>query len=280
MSPLRFLSPAALLLLAACGNPEAPAADVENDLIADNEPEITLEPKEPGTDFPDATLNGWTYTEERLDFDIDADTYELGVQSPEAGQTMCANSAKGQHIHLIVDNEPYVAVYEPTFEHDIEDGSHYILTFLSRSYHESIKTDAAHQAVYADFDGGGVVRRAPIEEPMLFYSRPKGTYVGRDAETILLDFYPVNVELGDEYKVKVEVADQKAPEDESPSNDVLPPAATFVVDEWQPYLLRGLRMGENTVTLTLIDSTGARVEAPLNPVQRTFTLEADPIDEI
>ena len=280
MKPTTLLLPASLLALASCGE-EAPAADVETQVAASvDEPTITLEPKAPGTDFPDATITKWAYEEGAFDYDYDASTYELGAQSPDAEQTTCANSAKGQHIHLIVDDQPYVAKYEPEFEYEVEDGSHYILTFLSRSYHESIKTDAAHRAELVEVEGGSFTRNAPIEEPMLFYSRPKGTYVGEDAESILLDFYPVNLELGADYKVKVEVADQKAPEDESPANDVLPPAATFVVDAWQPYLLEGLPMGEHTVTLTLIDGEGATVDAPLNPVSRTFTLEADPAAEM
>ena len=273
-----YLLPAFLLTL-ACGN-EEPAAEVEAEELDAPEMVVTLEPKEPGTDFPGAAIAELSYTDGTFEYTLDGGEYELGVQSPEADATMCANSAKGQHIHLIVDDEPYAAYYEPTFEHEIEEGSHYLLTFLSRSYHESIKTDAAHRAMYVDVDDGGFKRSAPIEDPMLFYSRPKGTYVGKDAENVLLDFYPVNVELGDEYKVKVEIGRQDAPVDDSPTDDVLPPAATFVVDEWQPYLLRGLPMGENHVTLTLIDSAGNRVEAPLNPVRRTFTLEADPAAEM
>ena len=258
-----LLLPASLLALASCGE-EAPAADVEDEVADVPEVAITLEPKAPGTDFPDATITKWTYEGGAFDYDYDASTYELGAQSPDADQTMCANSAKGQHIHLIVDDQPYVAKYESEFEHEVEDGSHYILTFLSRSYHESIKTDAAHRAELVEVEDGSFAMSAPIEEPMLFYSRPKGTYVGKDTESILLDFYPVNLELGADYKVKV---------------DVDAADTSFVVDAWQPYVLEGLPMGENTVTLTLIDAAGATVEAPLNPVSRTFTLEADPAAE-
>jgi hypothetical protein len=35
-------------------------------------------------------------------------------------------------------------------------------------------------------------------------------------------------------------------------------------------------MGENKIKLTLIDKTGEVVQAPLNPVERVFTLKADP----
>ena len=251
--------------LAACDTNTAAEADENATTAAElpaQAPAITLTPKDPGTDFPDAAITKWAYANGAFDYDYDAATYELGAQSPDAGSTMCANSAKGQHIHLIVDNAPYVAKYEPEFQHEIADGEHRILTFLSRSYHESIKTDAAHRASLVTVRDGGFASEAPITEPMLFYSRPKGTYTGKDTENVLLDFYPVNVELGDDYKVRVETGGQ-----------------TFTVDEWRPYLLRGLPMGENTVTLTLVDGAGQPVAAPLNPVSRTFTLAADPLGQ-
>ena len=247
----------AAALLASCGETETSETAVTDEAPATA---ITIEPKAPGTDFPDAHLTNFVYEGGTFTYGYDSDTYELGEQSPDAGSTMCANSAKGQHIHLIVDNEPYIAKYEPEFAHDLADGEHRILTFLSRSYHESIKTDEAHRAVQVDVAGGGFASQEPITEPMLFYSRPKGTYVGKDAETLLLDFYPVNLELGADYKVKVETGD-----------------FSTVLDEWRPYLLKGLPMGENTVTLTLVDGAGNMVDAPLNPVSRTFTLEADPM---
>jgi hypothetical protein len=95
---------------------------------------------------------------------------------------------------------------------------------------------------------------------MLFYSRPKGTYVGKDTEKLLLDFYPVNVTLGADRKVKVDVNGQQI----------------ALLDTWQPYALGGLPMGKNKVTLTLTDGTGKAIDTPLNPVTREFTLKADP----
>ena len=51
-----------------------------------------------------------------------------------------------------------------------------------------------------------------------------------------------------------------------------------MIDTWQPYYIEGLPMGENTVTLTLVDGSGQTVDTPLNPVSRTFTLAADPAE--
>ncbi len=255
---MNFTKYAPLLLSAAVACNTAETGEVVTEEV--EVPAITLEAKTAGTDFGDATITDVTYKDGTFTYAYDAETYKLGEQTPDATSTMCANSDKGQHIHLIIDNEPYIAKYEASFEQEVADGDHYMLSFLSRSYHESIKTDAAHRAVMATVAGGTIATMSPIEQPMLFYSRPKGEYVGKDTESILLDFYPVNAPLGADYKVKVEVG-----------------TLSETLDVWQPYVLKGLPMGENTVTLTLVDGTGATVEAPLNPVSRTFTLVADPM---
>jgi len=213
----------------------------------------------------DAAINSMTYKDKKFKFVIAGDSYKLGAQTPDAPQKMCANSGKGQHIHLIIDNGPYAAKYTDEFEYELSDGEHYLLAFLSRSYHESIKTKEAHVAKKITVKDGSIVAEEDITQPMLFYSRPKGTYTGKaETDKVMLDFYLVNCTLGDEYKVKVKVND----------------SAEFTVDKWQPYFLEGLPLGDNTVTLTLVDAQGNPVDTPLNPVSRTFTLKADPADSV
>ena len=223
--------------------------------------DITLTDMPATEEFPSATIDEVTYRAGTFDYRITGD-FELGEQTDDAESVMCANSGKGQHIHLIVDNEPYIAKYEPTFDQPVADGEHHILTFLSRSYHESIKTDAAHRAMKVNVTNGAFGSPVAIEEAMLFYSRPKGTYTGKkETENVMLDFYPVNVELGSEYRVKADINGKE-----------------FMIDEWKPYFVKGLPLGDNTITLTLMAGDSA-VQTPLNPVRRTFTLQADPTEE-
>jgi hypothetical protein len=220
--------------------------------------EIKMSPFEFSVQFPDAAISKMDYKMGDFTFVIQGN-YQLGQQTPDAPQKMCANSDKGQHIHIIVDNKPYEARYEPQFHYKIEDGEHYILAFLSRSYHESIKTQAASVLVKASIQDSSFKKLEPVTAPMLFYSRPKGAYVGADTKKVMLDFYLVNCTLGNQYKVKANVNDKE-----------------FIIDKWEPYYLEGLPMGENKIKLTLIDSSGAPVNSPLNPVERTFKLQAEP----
>ena len=176
---------------------------------------------------------------------------------------MCANSGKGQHIHLIVGTAPYAAKYVSEFAHEVADGDHQLLAFLSRSYHESIKSPDAFVGLNATIEGGTMTKSEPITDATLFYSRPKGTYVGKaNTDKVMLDFYLLNADLGPDYSLKADINGE-----------------AHILNKWQPYYIEGLPMGENTVTLTLLDKAGNKVDSPINPVSRTFTLKADPVEE-
>jgi len=264
-----FLSILAIVFVfAACSN------DVQNNATneetqeteqAETVQKYKLTPFEPSYDFPDAKLESMSYKNGKFTFTVTGESYKLGAQTPDAPQKMCANSAKGQHIHLIIDNQPYVAKYTNEFEYDVPDGEHYILAFISRSYHESIKHNGASIAKKVTVKDGSIVKEEPITEQMIFYSRPKGKYVGKaETDKVMLDFYLVNVGLSaNGNKVKVNINGEQE----------------FIVDSWQPYYIEGLPMGDNKIELTLLDKDGNPVASPLNPVERVFTLVADPVEE-
>src|SRR6266702_1578337 len=65
---------------------------------------------------------------------------------------------KGNHIHVILDNEPYEAYYElgqPFELRNVAAGKHTLRVFPSRPWHESYKNDGAFQMVEFTVKGGG-----------------------------------------------------------------------------------------------------------------------------
>jgi hypothetical protein len=193
-------------------------------------------------------------------FQFKVQNYALGAQTPDAGGLQCANSAKGQHIHFILDNQPYQASYSPDITVNLKPGHHVLLAFLSRSYHQSIKTHAAY--ILKEFD---VAEKSPdqfdAKAPHIFFSRPKGEYVGeRETKRILLDFYLVNCTLSENgYKVKATIND-----------------AEFILTKWEPYFIEGLRLGENKVKLELLDKNNKPVQTEYNGTGRIFKLVKEP----
>lgn len=224
---------------------------------------ITIYPKTNIKEFPNASLELIMPPSESMNrelevpFKFKVENYELGAQTEEAREDL-ANSANGQHIHLIIDNKPYSAHYEPEFIKTIESGNHYAIAFLSRSYHESVKNPNAYKVFQFSTGESTQVDMMDLSQPMLFYSRPKGTYSGEGAKKILFDFYLHNVELSEMgYKVRATINDK----------------TEFVFERWRPYFIEGLPMGENKIRIDLIDNEGNIVNPSVNSVERVFTLE-------
>jgi hypothetical protein len=71
-------------------------------------------------------------------------------------------TGKGNHIHVILDNQPYEAYYEldqPFELRNVIAGKHTLRVFPSRPWHESYKNDGAFQMVEFTVKGGGDVSK-------------------------------------------------------------------------------------------------------------------------
>ena len=186
-----------------------------------------------------------------LEFSFDVKNYKLGAQTEHEFQYSLANSKKGQHIHLIINNDPYSAHYTNKFKKKLDPDNGVILAFLSRSYHESVKNKNAY--IFTQY---GDLEKIDLDKQYLFYSRPKGTYTGQDTKKLLLDFYLVNTTISKNgNKVRATINDEE-----------------FLIDEWSPYYIEGLPKGEVKIKLELINSSGELIDSPFNPSIRTVIL--------
>ncbi|MBW1296674.1 hypothetical protein [Aquimarina litoralis] len=227
-------------------------------------PEITLEKLEGSPAYADAALVLDSPNEivakksGEMDFSFKVENYELGAQTTGPNPEKLANSGKGQHIHFILNNQPYSAHYEPSFKKEVPDGVHHLVAFLSRSFHESVKNE--NSVVVRKL----VVGENPedklgldMEAPTLIYSRPKGEYSGKGTEQVLLDFFVLNTTLSaDGNKVRAKINDKE-----------------FTITEWVPHVIKGLPLGEVSIQLELVDAQGNLIPGPFNKVNRTVTLK-------
>ena len=223
-------------------------------ISCDNSKKIKLTKLEGSPPYSNAKISAASITpenEKEYVFSFDVSNYELGAQTKNDIESQLANSAKGQHIHFIVNNGPYSAHYTNNFKKKLEKDNNVILAFLSRSYHESVKNPNAFVLTQIGEN------KIDLNKEFLFYSRPKGIYKGKDTEKLLLDFYLINTTISPNgNKVKATI------------NDV-----EFIITEWAPYYLEGLPKGEVTIKLELINSEGKLVNSPFNPSVRTVILE-------
>lgn len=182
----------------------------------------------------------------------------------------------GNHIHVILDNQPYEAYYnlDRPFElRNVSDGEHTIRVFPSRPWHESYKNEGAFQMVRFTVRNGGADANKPATtadgnkmsnagptpegkdmaesnagavdptKPILTYSRPKGEYKGEDANAIMIDFWLSNAKLkgdGGEYRIRYAV-DGGEPR---------------YIDKWAPIWLTGWPEGKHVIRFDLLDKDG------------------------
>ncbi len=201
----------------------------------------------------------------------------------------------GNHIHVILDNQPYEAYYNLDQEFElgnVSDGEHTLRFFPSRPWHESYKNEGAFKMVKFSVKNGGADTTKPATsnanqplsnanaaatpegkdmkestagavdaaKPLLTYSRPKGDYNNADAENIMIDFWLLNAKLqgdGGEYRVKYSVDGGEAK----------------FLEKWQPIWLIGWANGKHTVKLELVDKAGNLVDnGGYNSTTRDFNV--------
>ena len=220
----------------------------------DKSNKITLSKLEGSPPYLNAKISTASITlidNNEYDFSFDISDYELGAQTINNVENQLSNSGKGQHIHFILNNGPYSAHYTSNFKKKLNNDNNVILAFLSRSYHESVKNPNAFILTQI---GGDTI---DLNNEFLFYSRPKGTYKGKDTEKLLLDFYLINTTISPKgNKIKATINDTE-----------------FIISEWAPYYLEGLPKGEVNIKLELINSEGRLIDSPFNPSIRKVTLE-------
>lgn len=237
----------------------------------------------------DAVING-SKVEVKLDLSGDLKGY-MPHKDPATG--------KGNHIHVILDNQPYEAYYElgqPFELRNVVAGKHTLRVFPSRPWHESYKDDGAFQMVTFTVKGGGdatkptttnsgqtVASPSPAPspatppregkdyaastagdvdptKPLLTYSRPKGEYKGEDADPIMIDFWLANAKLkGDGGEYRI----RYIVDDDEPK----------FIEEWEPIWLAGWISGKHSVLVELLDKDDKPVDnGGYNSTKRDITV--------
>lgn len=209
---------------------------------------------------------------------IEGTTPRLSISRPTNGQTIRRGDVSlslslsswtlapdpGRHVHVIVDDEPYIAVrdvsspinlnqlVQENLGHELAEGTHVVRVFPSRGHHESVKTEGAFAMVMFHYRSATEGFELDAAAPLLTYSRPKGCSVS--GERLLLDFYVSNAQLSaDGYRVHYSIDD----------------AIEGDIASWVPHWIEGLPNMSHTIELTLIGADGEPVPGPFNNTRRT-----------
>ncbi len=184
------------------------------------------------------------------------------------------NLEMGPHLHLILDNEPYQAIYsvdEPIVIENLEPGTHSLRVFAARPWHESFKNQGAFAETTFHILTKTQANNPDPQVPLLTYSRPNGTY---GAEPIMLDFYLSHLS-------SKEIVKNSAVEG-LPSWRVKATVngESFILDQWQPVYLSGFKVGNNWIQLELLDDEGNSIENTFNNTVRLITYDPELEDSL
>ena len=212
----------------------------------------------------------------------------------------------GNHIHVILDNQPYEAYYElgqPFELRNVSEGKHTLRVFPSRPWHESYKNDGAMQMATFTVKGGGDASQptttntgakvadaknanataspsaSPAAAPEGKDMQP-GTAPGEIDHTKPLLTYsrPKGEYKGadaDAIMIDFWMAHGKLAGDggEYQVRYSVDGGAPKMLDKWEPIWLTGWTAGKHTIKLELVDKSGAPVEnGGFNTTTREITV--------
>lgn len=174
-----------------------------------------------------------------------------------------ADASDMRHIHLVLDNEPYRRIDDPTRPvvlENLSEGTHVLRAFPGWETHETVKEAGAFAVTVFH-----VGRATPnfgfnARGPLLTYSRPKGEITGPGADRILLDYYLTNIapnDLGESgFRVRPTIDGNTLPD----------------LTAWVPYYITNLPDGPHTIALQLIGRDGNPVPGPFNRAENRITV--------
>ena len=233
-----------------------------------------------------ATINGSTVNV-KLDLSGDLKGY-MPHKDPATG--------KGNHIHVILDNQPYEAYYEinqPFELRNVAEGKHTLRVFPSRPWHESYKSDGAFQMVEFTVKGGGDAAKPTTTKDGQVMASPAAKAEPSKAAAATASATPPRE--GKDYTTPSKAGDVDAtkplltysrPKGEYKAEDADPIMIDFwlsnaklqgdggqyrvrysidngeakFLDKWEPIWLSGWISGKHTVKLELVDKDGNLVD--------------------
>jgi archaellum component FlaG (FlaF/FlaG flagellin family) len=207
----------------------------------------------------------------------------------------------GNHIHVILDNQPYEAYYnlDEAFElRNVADGEHTIRVFPSRPWHESYKNDGAFQMVRFTVKNGGAdeTRPATTNSGQQMSGANSNSNANTSATPEGKDMQPTTAGSVDPKKPLLTYS---RPKGEYKNADADPVMIDFwlssgklkddggeyrvrytvdggspkYIDKWAPIWLLGWTAGKHTVKLELVDQNGETVDnGGYNATSRDITI--------
>jgi hypothetical protein len=215
---------------------------------------------------------------------------------------------KGNHIHVILDNQPYEAYYElnqPFELRNVSEGKHTLRVFPSRPWHESFKNDGAFQMVEFTVKGGGDATKPTTTKDGKTMANPAAKPAASPSASAAASATPARegkdfaASQGGNVDAKKPLLTYSRPKGEYKGEDADPVMIDFwllnaklkgdggeyqvrysvdggtpkLLDKWEPIWLSGWISGKHRVMLELVDASGNLVDnGGYNSTTREITI--------
>lgn len=203
----------------------------------------------------------------KFDEVLQDNTVELSFKVKELPIFKDSQLGLGPHLHVIIDNQPGIDVYDlsqPLILSDLPPGTHTLRAFANRPWNESFKNEGAYAQTTFHIFTKTDDNNPDAAQPLLTYNSPEGA---NGAEPILLDFYLTNAPL--------HLVAKENPQDQIADWRIRCTinGESFILDRWQSIYLKGFKPGKNWVKLEYIDEQGNPVKNVFNSTVRIITYE-------
>lgn len=214
------------------------------------------------------------------------------------------STGMGNHIHVILDNQPYEAYYnldQPFELRNVTDGEHTLRVFASRPWHESYKNEGSFQMVkFTVKQGGGDATKptttgtgqkmadnkntntntSPSPTPAKEYKDMKASTSGKieDKRPLLTYSRPKGeYKGGDAEAIMIDfwLTNAKLVGDggEYRVRYTIDGGEQKFIDKWEPIWIKGWVSGNHSVRLELVDKSGNPIaNGDYNSTAREFTV--------
>jgi hypothetical protein len=175
----------------------------------------------------------------------------------------------GPYLQVILDDQPPQAIYnldQPLTFEDLKPGTHTVRVFAAYPWGETYKNQEAYdQTVFHLFT------RTPnstpdLNQPLLTLNQPSGVY---GTEPILLDFYLANL------PVKPINSEEFVEDTVDWQVEMTLNGERFLIDQWQPIYIEGVKAGKNWIQLQYLDSQGQPFNNVYNNTGNVFTYDPE-----
>ncbi|MGB3404868.1 MAG: hypothetical protein WBA77_19445 [Microcoleaceae cyanobacterium] len=175
----------------------------------------------------------------------------------------------GPYLQVILDDQPQKAIYnldQPLTFEDLKPGTHTIRVFAAYPWGETYKNQEAYDQTVFHLFTRTPSNTPDLNQPLLTLNQPTGVY---GTEPILLDFYLANL------PVKPINSEEFVEDTVDWQVEMTLNGERFLIDQWQPIYIEGVKTGQNWIQLQYLDGQGQPFNNVYNNTGNVFTYDPE-----